>query len=255
MTERHRRYKKAPIIEAIIDLRVELPEGSPVEALRGLHVRLPDTFGAPRDLIQATFELNTTESAPVARTAREHRGYLFDRADPRRVMQARLDGFSYSALAPYDEWESFRDEAKDVWELYRDTFHPIHVARVAVRYINRIDIPLKEALLKGSLQLADYFKTYPQIADGLTHHAMAGFAMQVQVPQPDIESILMVNQAVVPPPQAGIFSAVLDLDLFREVHWDPSDDETVWGFFDKLRERKNEAFEASITNNTRELFS
>jgi hypothetical protein len=34
MAEQHRRYKKAAITEAVIDLRVELPEGTEVEDLR-----------------------------------------------------------------------------------------------------------------------------------------------------------------------------------------------------------------------------
>jgi uncharacterized protein (TIGR04255 family) len=90
-----------------------------------------------------------------------HRGFRFERADARRVMQTKLDGFSYSALAPYDEWEGFRPEAKHLWKLYRDICHPIRVTRVAVRYINRIDIPLKNSDPRSSLQLEDYFKTYP----------------------------------------------------------------------------------------------
>jgi uncharacterized protein (TIGR04255 family) len=170
-------------------------------------------------------------------------------------MQIQLDRFAYSALAPYDEWESFRGEAMDLWRLFRETHHPTQVARVAVRYINRIDIPLKDADPRGSLQLGDYFKTYPQIAEGLAHYTMAGFVMQVLVPQLDIESMLVINQAVVPPLQPGVLSVVLDLDLFREVRWNPDDDGLVWGFFDTLRQRKNEAFEASITENTRELFN
>jgi uncharacterized protein (TIGR04255 family) len=84
---------------------------------------------------------------------------------------------------------------------------------------------------------------------------MAGFVMQVPVPQPDIESMLLLKQGVVPPPNPEVFSVVLDLDLYREVRWDPGDDKMIWDFFDTLRERKNEAFEASITPTTRELFN
>ncbi|MGI8554548.1 MAG: TIGR04255 family protein [Dehalococcoidia bacterium] len=257
MAEQHRRYKKDPLTEAVIDLRVELPEGTHVEDLRGLHARLSDTYGAPQEMYEnvATIEFRPGGSAPLARTAHARRGFRFDRADARRVMQARLDGFSYSAIAPYEEWETFRGEAKNLWELYRNAYHPIHVTRVAVRYINRIDIPLHAANSNGALQLKDYFSTYPQVADGLAHNTMAGFIMQIHVPQPDIDSTLLVNQAVVPPPHPGVFSVVLDLDLFREVQWDPTDDETVWGFLDILRVRKNDAFEASITDNTRELFN
>jgi uncharacterized protein (TIGR04255 family) len=254
MAEQKGPYKKAPITEAVIDLRVELPEGTRVEALRDLHARLSDTYNAAQELYEGVAQIELGGPSPITRTARSHRGFRFDRADARRVTTAKLDGFSYSALAPYDRWESFRSEAKALWELYRDSYHPTHVTRVAVRYINRINVPLRSADSKGSLRLDNYFKTYPQIAEGLAHNTMAGFIMQVQVPQPDIESMLVVNQAVVPPEQPGVFSVVLDLDLFRGVQWDPNDDELVWGYLDKLRARKNEAFEASITDNTRELF-
>jgi uncharacterized protein (TIGR04255 family) len=58
MAEQHRRYKKAPITEAVIDLRVELPDRTPVEDLRGMQVRLSDTYGAPQELYEnlATIE-------------------------------------------------------------------------------------------------------------------------------------------------------------------------------------------------------
>src|SRR5262249_31475046 len=142
----------------------------------------------------ATFDLNPTGPAPVARTARSHRGYQFTRADERRVLTTKLDGFSYSALAPYDRWRTFIQEARELWQLYRDAFHPTVVTRVALRYINRINIPLGTT---GLVRLEDYLQTYPQIADDLTPNTMSGFIMQVQIPQPDIESTLIVNQAVV----------------------------------------------------------
>jgi uncharacterized protein (TIGR04255 family) len=256
MAEQRGPYKKAPITEAVIDLRVALPEGTRVEALRDLHSRLSKVYNAPQELYEGVAQIELGGPSPITRAARSLRGYRFDRAVPERVMTAKLDGFSYSALAPYDRWETFRSEAKELWELYRDSYHPAHVTRVAVRYINRINVPLRSADSKGALQLEDYFRTYPQIAEGLAHNTMAGFIMQVQVPQPDLESTLMLNQAVVPPPDPEVvLSVVLDLDLFREVQWDPNDDGLVWSFFDKLRERKNQAFEASITDNTRKLFN
>jgi len=254
MAEQRGPYKKAPITEAIIDLRVTLPEETRVEALRDLHARLPDTYEAPKDVFEALAQIDLAGPSPITRTERSHQGYRFDRADAKRVLTVKLDGFSYSFLPPYDRWESFRGEAKQLWDIYRDRYGPTLVTRVAVRYINRINVPLRSADPKGSLRLEDFFRTYPQITEGLAHHAMAGFIMQVQVPQLDIESILMLNQAVVQPEEPGVLSVVLDLDLFRGVQWDPNDDERLWGFLDQLRARKNEAFEASITDNTRKLF-
>jgi uncharacterized protein (TIGR04255 family) len=254
MAEQRGPYRKAPIAEAVIDLRVTLPEEIRVETLRSLHARLPDTYDAPKEVIEALAQIDLAAPSAITRTERSHRGYRFDRADGRRVLTVKLDGFSYSFLPPYGGWENFRGEAKQLWDIYRDSYGPTLVTRVAVRYINRINVPLRTADAKGSLRLEDFFRTYPQITEGLTYNTMTGFIMQVQVPQPDIESILMLNQAVVQPEEPGVLSVVLDLDLFRGVEWDPEDDELVWGFLDKLRVRKNEAFEASITDNTRELF-
>jgi uncharacterized protein (TIGR04255 family) len=253
MIEQDRRYKNAPITEAVIDLRLQLPDDAKVEALLGLKAQLPVPYAPPKPFFEgiATFDLNPTGPAPVARTARSHRGYLFTRADERRVLTVKLDGFSYSSLAPYDRWRTFIQEARELWQHYRDAFHPKVITRVALRYINRINIPLGTT---GLVRLEDYLKTYPQIADDLPQNTMSGFIMQVQVPQPDIESTLIVNQTIVDSPQPDRFSVVLDLDLFRLVQWEPTDDDMVWGFFEVLRQRKNQAFEASITDSTRELF-
>jgi uncharacterized protein (TIGR04255 family) len=256
MAERKPPYKNPPITEAVIDLRVKLPDGTAVDELRQLETRLPDTFSAPVELYE---DITTIEFrgklAPIPRTTRTHQGYRIAKADESRVLQAKVDGFSYSALAPYDRWETFCPETRSLWELYRDRYQPVQVTRVAVRYINRIDIPLEIFNSRGQLKLESFFKSYPHITEELPHNTMAGFIMQVPIPQPDIESVLLLKQGVVPPPRPGIFSVLLDLDLFRDVAWDPNDDAMIWEFFDTLRDRKNQAFEASITETTRELFN
>jgi len=50
---------------------------------------------------------------------------------------------------------------------------------------------------------------------------------------------------------------LLDLDLFQERFdepWGVEEDAEVWDFLERLRDRKNEVFEASITEKTRRLF-
>jgi uncharacterized protein (TIGR04255 family) len=255
MSEEREPYANAPIIEAVIDFRVELPEGTSVDVFRDLQTRLPGPYLPTQELNEAKFEIRPDSATPVRGAVSDRVGFRFDRADGQRVLQAKLESFSYSFLPPYTEWPVFRDEARALWAVYRDACRPTHIVRVAVRYINRIDIPLKQASAEGMLRLDDYFGTYPHLADGLTHNAMAGFIMQIPVVQPDIESVVLVKQAVVPPPRPGFLSVVLDLDLFRDVRWDPKDEDALWAFMEKLRIRKNEIFEASITDKTRELFN
>ncbi|HAG97354.1 MAG TPA: TIGR04255 family protein, partial [Ktedonobacter sp.] len=54
------------------------------------------------------------------------------------------------------------------------------------------------------------------------------------------------------PTTPEVVTVIFDLDLFRQKIWN-SDDEDIWSFLEELRYRKNEVFEASITDKTREL--
>ncbi|MCO6459644.1 MAG: TIGR04255 family protein [Pirellulaceae bacterium] len=82
-------------------------------------------------------------------------------------MQSRVNGFTFSRLAPYESWEPFRHEARRQWEVYRNRLNPQGVARIAVRCINRIDLP------GDSVDLKEYFRTSPEIAPELRNNCKA----------------------------------------------------------------------------------
>jgi uncharacterized protein (TIGR04255 family) len=65
--------------------------------------------------------------------------------------------------------------------------------------------------------------------------------------------MLVINMTMVPPPTATVASVILDLDLFRTTKL-PNMEEQIWGFFEQLRTRKNQAFEACITDAMRKRF-
>jgi uncharacterized protein (TIGR04255 family) len=240
----HRHYSKAPITEALIALNVKLPEETPVSALElcgndeGL--RYPDK----KKFNLAIGRMELGEEFSTSATTR-HTGFVFANADKKQVFQVRLDGFTFSRLAPYERWETLRDEARRLWGIYRRIAKPVTVERLAVRYINRLDFPLP------LLEMKDYLRTVPEIAPDLPQ-GLAGFFMQLNIPQPDIDSTLLLNETIIEPPGPDRVSIVLDIDLFRAAQV-PSDEEEMWAFFEKLHMRKNEIFEACITDRTREL--
>lgn len=94
--------------------------------------------------------------------------------------------------------------------------------------------------------------TVPEIAPKL-HQGLTGFFLQLSIPFPDIFSTAIINETIVEPSRPGIVSVVLDIDIFRTSAL-PTEDEQLWKFFDVLRTRKNDIFEACITDKTRELF-
>lgn len=240
-----RHYQKPPITEAIIDLRVELPPASNVIELNKAHGGEEVTYPTVEQLYAAFGQMQI--GPQVSATAgSQHIGYLFRSGEGRQIYQARLDGFTMSRLAPYENWESLRDEARRLWDIYRSVANPSKVSRVAVRYINRIDIPLPLKDFK------DYLRTAPEVSPDLPQ-GLAGYFMQLTIPLEDITSLALINETIIEPASQNVVSVVLDIDIFRNAEL-PADEEGIWAFFGELRNRKNDVFEACITDEARELF-
>jgi uncharacterized protein (TIGR04255 family) len=240
-------YGKAPITEAIIDLRVKARAEVRLEALHQIAQTLKQDYPQLESIYEATGKLHVKPGVSAAATAhQEQTGLRIQSQNGQHICQLQTRGLACSWLSPYATWEAFRDRAKSAWEKYRQAIDPEGITRLAVRYVNRIDIP------QTNVELKDYFRTSPEISSDLPQN-MAGFFMQVQLPLDDIRSTVVLNQTIVPPPNSGIISVILDLDIFRTFDV-PQREEEVWEYFETLHIRKNEIFEACITDRTRELF-
>jgi uncharacterized protein (TIGR04255 family) len=223
---------RSPISEAIIDFQVKLLEGvgsSDIEHCQD--AAYPGKKALSRE--------ESTAETPAAT------GFLFSSADEKQLYQARSDGFTMHRLAPYESWETFRDEARRLWTLYRETARPLGVERVALRYINRLDLPLPPG------ELEDYLRTFPEVAPDLPQE-LEGFFLQLTIAQRDLESTLLLRELIVPPTNPGVVSVVLDIDLVRSAEI-PPDEARIWSFIEALHARKTAIFEACITDRAREV--
>ena len=70
----------------------------------------------------------------------------------------------------------------------------------------------------------------------------------------DLNALLVLNEALMPPPDPNVVSVLLDIDLFCEEPL-PDNEDGLWALFEEMRDRKNQIFEACITDKTRELIS
>ena len=243
-------YKKAPITEALIDLQVRLTENFAVARLQQAVGEHTD-FVLVQELKQGTIEASLGEQLGAVTQTKSH-GFIFCSNDKQRVLQARLDGFTFSRLPPYNGWEALRDEAKTFWEIYRTIAAPEAVTRIALKYVNRFDLPLPVRDFK------DFFRTYPEVSSDLPQN-LSGFFSQIQLPYRlpklnGVDATLVLTQALVPPPQQNFVSLVLDVDLFCANN-PTSDEQEIWRLLEHFRQGKNAVFEGCITNATRELIS
>jgi len=249
LTAERMHYKKAPITEALIDIRVELSSELRFEDLSAFrkHVSTDYPREETRNLSQAMLLFGPSVQASAQQ---QPWGFMFRNETNTQVVQVRLDGFTFSRLEPYEDFEHLRDEARRLWDIYRELVRPKKVVRIAVRYINQLNLP------GTRVEPEDYLKTFPHLSGDLPKDLrdFGPFLMNLRVPQPDLKGLLIINEAGTPPKKPETVSIILDLDLSVESPAIESEEE-MWAFFQKLRERKNLYFEACITDKTRELIS
>lgn len=233
-------YRRAPIVEAIIELRVVL-EGDPismescVEQFKDLRPEFPEI--KRRGLIRL-------ETGPDQLKAAQSVDAMV-MSNNRQTVVIGPNVFGFSQLAPYSNWTTFRDSARLYWNIFSERLHPLKVVRIATRFVNRIDIPIPVTDIKK------YFATGPMLGAGMSD-MLAGFYMQLQLPQVDLGCIAIVNEALIPPANENAASFLLDIDVFEE--GDFADMKYPWQRLEEFRIRKNQIFESCITDHTRELF-
>lgn len=244
-----RHYDHAPIAEAILELTCTLPSDVTLDQLA--HVADPETFSAAGAAIMVTGRVEVGPEGIHGDTSGEAIGHLLRRADGLRVIQSRLNGFAYSALAPYDRWETFSAEAWEHWSDYQRVARAIKVSRIGVRYVNKIDIP------NASIEIKDYLRTAVDVSPYLPQ-LTAGYFLQVVVPLSHFNAAATITSTIVPPPSVDHTSLILDIDTWRTVDIalaSTAAGDSITEVLNTLREAKNYVFEACITDATRGLIS
>jgi len=244
-------YAHAPITEAVVEFRVTQRPTLTLDELNSLKAgeEVGYPLVAPRFDLKGEFEL--TDVAVSTSAQRIQTGYVFSRSDRTQIFQARLDGFAFSWLPPYDSWEPFAAEALRLWRRYVAVARPISVDRIGVRYVNRIDIP------ENSVEIKDYLNVWPEIPVNMPQ-ILQGYFLQLGVSLKEFDAAVTINSTIVAPPSEFGTSLILDLDTYTNTQLLPGKeefDQAVVNRLRSLRRAKNFVFEASITDETRRLIS
>lgn len=242
-------FPNAPIVEALIDLRIEKSLSVNMETLASFQNEIKDRFPnrQERCLWKSEVKVKQGVAPEVLIPLGGPDGYFFRALDEKKIVQARIDGFTFSKLKPYEKWEIFRDEAIELWEHYVKIINPDIVTRVALRYINKIEIPLPIADFK------EYLLTVPEIAKGIPQ-GLSTYFMRLEIPNPEIEAYSIVTQTYKPVKEdATMLPLIFDIDVFRVVRLKPNQKD-IWTITEELRNFKNTIFLNSITEKTAEMF-
>jgi uncharacterized protein (TIGR04255 family) len=241
-------YNNAPVKEAIFDIRINKLEKSNLKKLEAIFDDISDKY--PNKRKKVTFK-NTVEiknNIPTNNeTNSEDIGYIFSSQDNKRQVQIRLDGFTFNMLSPYSDWDEFSTEAFRLWSLYSKALNPSSISRIALRYINKIEIPLPME------RFQDYIINIPPIPSNLPqsfHH----FFMQLEVPCDKSGTNIVITETIEQQKNDKILPFILDIDVYKADLVDLELSSLEKEFL-KLRNIKNETFESCITERTRKLLN
>ena len=118
-----------------------------------------------------------------------------------------------------------------------------------MRYINRIDIPVRKQA--DIIEYEKYLNVYPNLPAEII--STEAYSVNVRIPITELQSHLTLNTATVPSPLYGYASYLLDLDFGRAID-PPQTLDDIKNLLNQMRTKKNQIFEACVTDKARELF-
>jgi uncharacterized protein (TIGR04255 family) len=244
-TPRH--LARAPIMEAIIDCRTKLPASFKVDAFQALREKIVKDYPKAEELRGFEAEVKV-EHGQLSQSTKQHGvvGLAFRSKNAENVAQFRIDGFTFSRLSPYTSWEEIFPEAFRLWKLYSDIAVPDFITRMAVRYINKLRIPLPIG------DFSEYLCAFPVVPPELPRQ-IATFLTRIVITESDFGANAAITQALEKPTDPNFVTIILDIDVYRVRQYE-IDDEKIKLEFDELRQLKNKIFFSSITEKTTGLF-
>jgi len=238
-----RHLSKAPIVEAIVDLRVKAAPGLDARSLEAVHGQIKDRFPKLErfQVQQALFSLSPASRPEVVTTELGLQGFVFKSEDEREIAQFRVDGFTFSRLKQYTSWREVVDAALDLWKRYISLASPLAVTRVALRYVNRIQL--------GDLPLDQYLTVGPRIPPGLPD-VVTGFLNRMFIADRNTDRHAIITQVLEPRVSNAPQNLLLDIDVyneFKDAAATSLDFNGIVKSLDRLHDFKNQVFFASLT--------
>lgn len=242
------KYNNPPIQEAIFDIRIERLKNITTNEFEKIHDQLIDKYPNKKKQINFVGKIELQGEKPVTQIVdgTEITGIFFSNEDNSRIVQFRLDGFSFNWVRSYNDWDNLTNEAFRLWNIYFSNFNPVLIVRIALRYINRINIPFPFPSFQ------EYIVNMPPIPKNLPQ-VFNTFFMQTEIPCDPNGTGIIINETFEKPINNNL-AFILDFDAYRLASID-SNLETLKSEFEKLRILKNNTFESCITDKTRKLFN
>ncbi len=242
-----RPLKRPPIVEALVDLQASVPGGP--EMFKDLADELKHEFPNKEELrnFEAKIEIKDGKVVPPRVDDVAFGGIRLANVDRTIYVQFRPNGFTLSNLKVYMGGDKFIDKGMTLWELLVGRAKPEIVSRVALRYINRLELPLKH----GD-EFTRYLTSAPDLPAGAPQQVSQFLSRIVGHDAQRQASAVVIQQLQEQQPGKSI-AVTVDVDVFRTGQF-PVDSTALREVLGSLRMLKNETFFSLLTEETVSLY-
>lgn len=245
-------YLQPPIVEVIVAFQV-----APAGDLQAAQSWNPGAEEFPDSTSFKRVEVEVEDGPRGRSTTTHHRppGFGYRSSDRQMLVQVSPDGFAVNWLRveggeAYPGWGVLGPRVRRLLGWFCDQAKPQTVQAIELQYTNHLHFTVDPS---RPASLDDFLRTLPDLSRDLPQQIIGGYALRLDLPQPDIAAEAVMSQALLPDDTPGGVSIGLDLILRkREALPPPSDSDALWAVVEQLHAREKRMFEASITNRTRE---
>jgi uncharacterized protein (TIGR04255 family) len=246
--------RQAPVIEAVLEVRGRAEVAWKEDVITGEFQRRLPEYPVVESMRGMMTEMRLEPGSALASRSEDlgWLGLVMLPEDRRAAVQFQRDTFVFSKLAPYPGWDDFVGEGKRLFAVHREVARPLEMARIGLRFINRIPI-------QGSaVKIEDYLVAAPREPEGLVL-PYSGFLHRDTFSVPGHEYGVQITRTIQPQVVgAGAggaqFDLILDVDVVSTLPWSGSDSELTHRL-SEMRWLKNKAFFGSLTEQAKTLLT
>lgn len=244
-SDQSNKYRSPPITEAVIEIRTTTPMDEKTE--EKVVTKLRTKYPKRSDQDELNVSILPTGGGQIV-VDKKHKACRLSNPDENEVLLVARSSIAYSRLAPYPGWDEFREQAKGVWNTWKNARQNNAIERIGLRFINRIDVPTQG---RTEFRIEEFLNIYPQ-TPRMFNNPLDSYMIQVKLAVQD-QWITTITSTPVPSPLLGHGSFLLDVDVYRTDDIPVKEDE-LWMLIESARTIKNSVFDGCVTEQTKELF-
>ena len=242
-----KKYKKPPLIETLCEFYFA-PETSQDfdNIINLLYEKIQTGFPKRYQLQLQASQINIDSSGTPEITEQLLPLIRFQSSTEQVLIQVGQNLLTVNHLKPYTSWEEFLPSIEMGFNAYREVVKPKTIYRIALRYINRIEIS------SNRISLENYFEFRPFIGQKLLQD-LSAFTLEIQIPHEEARDILNIQLASMDSGSPNIVAIMLDL-TYSLVRLQDITLDNISEWLSIAHNHIEDAFEACITDQLRNLF-